>query len=112
MNENQVRTRIFILKAIDKILMVALIGAVIYTAFYAPNKEFMIFVCLVGLMVLNTVGRFTNKRISIMGVQLELLIREKKKEEQRTIMSTRHTTVGGTRTTATKATPTINNDNK
>jgi hypothetical protein len=112
MNENQIRTKIFILKAIDKILMFVLLGAVIYTAFYAPNKEFMIFVCLVGLMVLNAAGRFTNKIISIMGVQLELLIREKKKEDQRTLLSTRHTTVGGTRTTATRTNPTINNDKK
>jgi hypothetical protein len=66
----------------------------------------MIASCLAGLFLVNTLGKITNKRIAIMGVQLEALKREHKKEEQRTIMRTRHTTIRKTSTT------TINTDTR
>jgi len=106
MNENQLKTRIFILKSIDVILVIALTIAGIYSVFYAPNKEFMIILCLVGLFLVNTMGKITNNKVAIMGVQLDILIRDKKKEEQRTLMGTRHTTARATKNTSIHTNPT------
>jgi len=104
--DNQIKTKIFIYKSIDAIFIIALAITAIYTALYSENKEFMIASCLAGLFLVNTLGKITNKRIAIMGVQLEALKREHKKEEQRTIMRTRHTTIRKTSTT------TINTDTR
>ncbi len=107
MNINQLKTKIFILKAIDFVLIISLIVAGIYTAFYAQNREFMIIMCLVGLFLVNTLGRFTNNKIALMHVQLDILLRDKKKEEQRTLMGTRHTTVGAPKKTTVKKNPPV-----
>ena len=108
MNENQIKTKIFCLKALDTVLVIALMVAAIYTALYAENKEFMIASCLVGLFLVNTLGRFTNNKVALLGVQLDILIRKKKKEEQRTLMGTRHTTTRATKNSVIKTNPTIN----
>ena len=93
MNVNQLKTRIVILKTIDTVLVLAVIVAGIYVAFYAENKEPMILSCLVGLYLVNTLGRYTNNKVALMHVQIEMLTREKKTEEQRTLMRTRHTQI-------------------
>lgn len=98
MNENQIKTKILVLKSIDIILIFSLIAAVIYSVFYAEDKVFMMFACLAGLFLVGTVGRMITNKIAILHVQLEMLIRDKRKEQQRTLMSTRHTT----RRTSTK----------
>lgn len=95
------------MKAIDAIFAMALMVAGIYAVFYAENKEFMIISCLVGLFLVNMLGQITNKRVAIMSVQLDMLIRDKKKEEQRTIMGTRHTTARSTKTSPSKTNPII-----
>jgi len=105
--ENQIKTKIFIYKSIDVIFITALAITAIYTALYSENREFMIASCLVGLFLVNLLGKMTNKRIAIMGVQLEALKREHKKEEQRTIMGTRHTTIKKTSNTTIKTGTTI-----
>ena len=93
MNINQLKTRIFFLKSIDTILVLSLITAAFYSVFYAENKEMMLIYCLVGLYLVNTLGRFTNKKVALMRIEIEMMEREKKKEEQRTLMKTRNTTV-------------------
>ena len=103
MNENQLKTKIYLLRALDTVLVLTVIGIAIYTVFYAQNKEFMIMASLVGLFIVNLVGRETNKRISLMGVQLEKLKRDKRTEEQRTLLSTRHGTRISTKSGATKS---------
>lgn len=102
MNVNQIKTRIFILKAVDLTLVTTLMIASIYTALYAENKEFMIICCLVGLFLVNTIGRMTSNKIAIMHVQLEMLVRDQKREHQRTLMNTRHTNISRTKTASTK----------
>lgn len=100
MNENQLKTKIFVLKAIDTILITGLLVTVAYTVFYAEEKEFMIFVCLVTLALVSLIGRSTKNMASILGVQLQILLRDKKREQQRTLMGTRNTKPGGTRATS------------
>ncbi len=106
MNENQIKTKIFILKSIDTALVFALTIAAIYTALYAENKEFMIISCFVGLFLVNMLGKITIKKIAIMHVQLDILIRDRKREEQRTLMGTRHTTARATKNTSIYTNPT------
>jgi uncharacterized membrane protein (Fun14 family) len=103
MNENQLKTKIYLLRALDTTLLLIVVGLGVYAAFYAENKEIMIIACLVGLFLVNALGRATNKSITLMGIQLEKLKREKKTEEQRTLMSTRHSTRFSTRSGATKS---------
>lgn len=93
MNVNQIKTRIIILKSIDTILILSLIAMACYSAFYSSNKEVMLLYCLMGLFLVNTIGRFTSRRIALMEIQISMTERENKKEQQRTLMKTRHTTV-------------------
>lgn len=89
MNENQLKAKIFILKAIDTVLILALIGTAIYSFTYAENVEFMIGVCLAILAVVNTIGRAIHRKVAQMGVQLEMLRRKNKTEAQRRLMGAR-----------------------
>ncbi|MCG8379145.1 MAG: hypothetical protein MI865_06700 [Proteobacteria bacterium] len=98
-NVNQLKMWIFILQAIDSVLVIVLTSVAIYSVFYAEDKEYMIIACLIGLFFVNSLGRFTHKRVANMRIQMEMLLREQKTQEQRTLMATRHTTVGGTKAT-------------
>jgi hypothetical protein len=105
MNENQIKTKIFLLRSLDTTLVLALMGAGIYAVFYAPNREFMIMMCLVGLFLVNILGKATNKKISLLGVQLERLKRDNRAEEQRALMSSRHGKNFSSKPTASKTNP-------
>ncbi len=93
MNVNQIKTRILILKSIDTILVLCLIATAGYSFFYATNKEMMLLYCLIGLYLVNALGKYTSHKIAMMHIQIDLLEREKKKEQRRTLMKTRHTVV-------------------
>ncbi len=101
--ENQLSLKIALLKALDSLLMLGVLALAAYTYLYAENKEFMIFVCLGLLAVFSITGRLISKIVANTKVRLEMAKREKKIEEQRTLMSTRHT-LGATRKTGTGAT--------
>lgn len=107
MNENQLKTRIFVLQAIDTLFVIALTIAAFFSVLNAENKEFTLIMCLVGLFLVNTLGKMTNKKVAIMGVQLETLRRETKLEKQRTIMNTRRRRTHVRKTTATSTSPAI-----
>ena len=81
------------MKSLDTILVLSLIATAFYSFFYAENKEMMLIYCLVGLYLVNTIGRYTSKKIALINIQIDITEREKKREEQRTLMRTRHTTV-------------------
>ena len=81
------------MKSLDTILVLSLIATAFYSFFYAENREMMLFFCLVGLCLVSLFGRFTSEKIALMKIQIDMTEREKKKEEQRTLMRTRHTTV-------------------
>lgn len=93
MNINQLKTKIFILKSIDTILVLGLMAVAAYSFLYAENKEMMLVYCLIGLFMVHNLGKYTSKKVALMHIQIDMLEREKKKEEQRTLMRTRHTTV-------------------
>lgn len=109
MNEhqiNQLKLKVTLMKVMDIVLLSALVIAAIYTAFYAEDKQTLIFACLVGLLIVNALGRLTKKYIANMGVKMGILAREQKTEEQRTLMGTRHTTVRAKKTTTINTNPT------
>jgi hypothetical protein len=110
MNENQIKTKIIILKSIDTILILSLIAAAIYTSFYAEEKAFLIIACLVALVFISALGRFISNKVAVMHVQLEMLIRDKKKEKQRTLLSTRHSTLSSTKKSTGTITNPVKND--
>ena len=60
----------------------------------------MIFVCLVMLAIVSVIGRATNNKAALLKVQLSILQRDNKIEERRTLMGTRHTKAGRTKTTS------------
>jgi hypothetical protein len=92
MNVNQIKTKIFILKSIDTILVLSLIALAYYSALYSSNKEMMLIYCLIGLFLVNTLGRYTSKKIALMKIQIDMMERENKKEQQRALIKARHTT--------------------
>lgn len=107
MNKNQIKTKILILRTVDTVLVIALMVAGIYSVLYADNKETMLVACFIGLLLLNRLGRMTNNKIALLRVQLGILMRDMKREEQATLMRTRHTMTRATKNTAIKTNPTI-----
>ena len=87
-------------------LMATLLGAAAYAIFFAEEKDHWIIICLVILAVVTTFGRFLHKQAALMNVTVNMLLREQKTEEQRTLMSTRHTTVSATKKTNVNTNPT------
>jgi len=53
----------------------------------------MLLYCLIGLYLVNALGKYTSHKIAMMHIQIDMLEREKKKEQRRTLMKTRHTVV-------------------
>ncbi len=51
----------------------------------------------------------TNKKVALMHVQMDALVRKNKKDEQRTLMGTRHTKVRTTKTSGTITNPVTTN---
>ena len=94
------------LRGLDIVLITSLFVTAGYTYFYAKNKEFMIIVTVVILAIVSVVGRIIFRKVSLLRVQLDMLLRTKKTEEQRTIMSTRHTTRRSTKSTMVNTNPT------
>ena len=107
MNKNQIKTKIFILRTIDTVLVISLMVAGIYSVFYAENMETMLIGCFIGLFLLNRLGRMTNNKIALLHVQLGILMRDKKREDQATLMKTRHTMARATKNTAIKTNSSI-----
>jgi len=108
MNKNQIKTKIFILRSIDTVLAIALMVAGIYsTLYHTDNIETVLIAIFIGLFLLNWLGRMTNNKIAVLRVQLGILMRDMKREEQATIMKTRHTMRRTTKNTAIKTNPTI-----
>lgn len=106
MNENQLKTKIILLRGFDTSMVIALTAVAIYSALYSEEKEFMIIACMVGLLLVSILGRAIANKVAVLRVQLEMVQREKRTEEQRTLMGTRHTTTRAAKTTVINTNPT------
>lgn len=90
MNENQLKTKIFMLRTVDLALVISVVMTVVYTVFYAQEKGIMTIICLAGVFLLNTFGRISSNKIALMRVHLTILDRKRKQQEHATLISSRH----------------------
>ena len=89
MNENQLKSKIFVYKSIDNIMILSLIACAIYGIAYAEDKTIIIGICLAILALVGTIGRAIHNHIAKLRVQLDLIRRNNKTEQQRKLMSAR-----------------------
>ena len=89
MNENQLKSKIFLYKSIDNVMMWSLIACAIYGFTYAENKGVIIGVCFALLALIGTIGRTLHNHIALLRVQLAAIKRTNETEERRRLMSAR-----------------------
>ena len=80
MNEGQIKTRIILIKTADYLLIFAVIGFAIYAFKTGEHLNMMMTGVLLGLLLVNRVGNFTLKKISLLKIELDKIERQKKKE--------------------------------
>lgn len=83
MNETQVKIKIFLLRLMDWILLLAVSGTAIWAIVYAENGEMIAMASLVGLYLVNRLGHYTNTKIAAMRVDLDIEKRKLKQERDR-----------------------------
>jgi len=71
MNKGQLKTRIFLIRAVDMSLLIIVFTIGIYSVLYAENKELMATATLVGLFLVNRLGNFSTAKIATLRVDLE-----------------------------------------
>ena len=83
MNETQVKIKIFIMRTVDWILLLAVFGTGIWAIVYAEEGEMVALASVVGLFFVSKLGSYTNTKIASMKVDLEIEKRQLKQEQQR-----------------------------
>jgi len=78
MNEGQIKTQIFLIKAADSLLVVVVFGLAIYTYLNPQNMNMMVTLVILGLFILNRLGHFTLDKIARLRHDLDKLEREKR----------------------------------
>lgn len=79
MNVSQIKITIFLIRAIDILLLLAVFSVGIYAVFRPENMNLMITVALIGLFFVNALGRFTANKIAVMKAEIERQERAEKK---------------------------------
>ena len=64
MTEGQLKSRIFLIRAVDTIFLLAVFSLGIYAVLYSENGTFPGIASLIGLYLVNLLGNFSNTRIS------------------------------------------------
>jgi len=70
MNKSQLKTKIFLLNAIDILLVIALFCFGIYAILYSEHKGILGVFTLIGLYLVNMLGKFKATKIATMQVEL------------------------------------------
>ena len=83
MNETQVKIKIFIMRSVDWILLLAVFGTGTWAIVYAEEGEMVALASIVGLFFVSKLGSYTNTKIASMKVDLEIEKRKIKQEQQR-----------------------------
>ncbi|MBF8269921.1 MAG: hypothetical protein HW386_1630 [Gammaproteobacteria bacterium] len=83
MNETQVKVKIFIMRTVDWILLLAVFGTGTWAIVYAEEGEMVALASIVGLFLVSKLGSYTNTKIATMKVDLEIEKRKLKQEQQR-----------------------------
>jgi len=72
MNEGQIKTKIFLMQAVDWSLLIAVISVGLYSILYDAGKhKLLIFAAIFGLFLVNKLGNFTVTTIARLRVDLE-----------------------------------------
>jgi hypothetical protein len=83
MNETQVKFKIFLMRALDWALLLAVFGTGTWAILYAENGEMIALASIVGLFFVSKLGNYTNTKIAAMKVDLEIEKRRQKQEQDR-----------------------------
>ena len=73
MNEGQIKTRIFIIRAIDTSFLLAVFATGVYAVLYSEHGTMMGIVSLIGLFLVNRLGNFSTRKIIDLRDQLKKL---------------------------------------
>jgi len=71
MKENQLKIKVFLLRAMDISLLIAVFSFGIYSILYSEQKNFMATITLVGLLLVNQIGKLTANKIAAMNSAIE-----------------------------------------
>lgn len=79
MKEGPIKTKIFLIGAIDILLVIAVFAFGIYSVLYSEHQILMALAALVGLFFVNVLGNFGNKKVVHLRKQLEEIRRENRR---------------------------------
>lgn len=73
MNEGQIKIKIFLIQVVDWSFLISVFSIGIYAAFYAENRNFMVTIFIIGLILLNWLGGKSLNKIAELRSELEKL---------------------------------------
>ena len=82
MNETRMKIKIFLMRAVDWILLIAVFGTAIYAIVYAEEGEMIALASIVGLFFVNKLGNYTNTKIAAIRVDWEIEQRRLKQQRK------------------------------
>ncbi len=83
MNEGQIKTRIFLMLAVDWLLLIAVFSVGIYSIFYdSENRMFLGLAAFIGLLLVVMLGNYILPNVARLRVDLEKQRRLREKLEK------------------------------
>lgn len=83
MDESGLKIRIFIMRAVDWMLLLAVFSTGVYAIVYSPkNGEIIALGAVAALFLVNKLGSFTNTKIASMKVNFEIEQRKRQLERR------------------------------
>ena len=76
MNEGQIKSKILLLKAIDMSFFLAVFSLGLYSVLYSENGTMMGLLTLVGLFLVNALGKFSSVKIADLEFKLKKIAEE------------------------------------
>lgn len=67
MNEGQLKTKIFLMRAVDWLLFIAVMAFGVYSVAYAENPGIMIWLALFGLIIVSRFGDFLREKVALLN---------------------------------------------
>jgi len=83
MDDTSLKVKIFVMRLIDWILLIAVFSTGTYAIVYAPkNGEIIALASVAALFLVNKLGSFTNTKIASMKVNYEIAKRTQERERR------------------------------
>jgi ABC-type enterochelin transport system permease subunit len=83
MNEGQIKTKIFLIRAVDSSFLIAVFSLGVYAVLYSEDGTIMGILALIGLFFVNLFGNISTTKIIDLRDQLKRIEQEKKIAERR-----------------------------